>query len=179
MHIASNYVLSFKICSLVVGIHLAFLAPLLPFYRILHETNQQAQAIKKLIKSLGFSLFFLLGVSLLIYLFIEPLLRFWISREVVFYYNLLPWMILYGLINVFSIYLNSLEKVTLQNICLLLGLGIFSALTSFFKPSEELFCLASWICLLPLFMSNILEVLRISSLRSYIQRNSKHILHQK
>jgi hypothetical protein len=176
MHFGSNYVLSFKICSLVVGIHLAFLAPLLPFYRILHETNQQAQAIKKLIKSLGFSLVFLLGISLLIYIFIEPLLKFWTSREVVFYFNLLPWMLLYGLINVFSIYLNSLEKVTWQNICLILGLGIFTALTSFFKHSEDLFCLASWICLLPLLISNILEVVRLSRSARYIQENSNDIL---
>jgi O-antigen/teichoic acid export membrane protein len=159
----SDYILSFKICSLIVGIHIAFLSPLIPFYRICHERNQQSKSLKKLIESLIFSLIFLFVASCLMRAFIEPLLRFWTKREVYFYFDLLPWMVVYCLINVFSIYLNALDKVTRQNVFLIIGLCLFFLTLLFIKPTPKHFCFIGWVCLLPLFISNILEFISITT----------------
>lgn len=159
VHYGSNYILSFKICSLIIGIHFALLSPLMPFYSILSEKMQVDVAQKKLTKSLLLSLGFLLAATIGLLFFIEPLLNFWTKREVSFSFSLLPWMFLYGIINVFSTYLNAIGKVAKQNISLLSGIIIFALfLWVVENPDEKIVCYASSAALIPLLVSNTLEV---------------------
>ena len=176
MEFGSDYILSFKICSLVVGVHLASLAPLTPCYRRLHDTNQQSQALAHLLKACCFTMIFLVVISCMIYMFAQPLLKFWAKRDVFFYFSLLPWMILYCLINVLSIYLNSLEKVSCQNIFLAVGLAIFSLSTLIFNLSEKMFCLVSSFSLIPLFIANLLQV---APLKTYYNPWQKKLTQKK
>ena len=92
------------------------------------------------------------------------MLKFWTKRDVIFYFDLLPWMILYSLINVFSIYLNALGKVTRQNLSLLLGLAVLTSITLFAKDLDKnLIGYASSVALIPLLFSNIFEVFSLNA----------------
>lgn len=176
MELGSDYILSLKICSLVVGVHLASLAPLTPCYRRLYALNRQSQALAHLLKAFCFTMIFLVVISCMISMFAQPMLKLWAKREVIFYFSLLPWMILYCLINVLSIYLNSLEKVSCQNIFLLLGLAIFSLSTLIFNLSEKMFCLASSFSIIPLFIANLLQV---APLKTYYNPWQKKLTQKK
>lgn len=170
----SNYILSFKVCSLVIGIHCALLSPLSPFYTILFQRNDSAQAISKLKQSAIFSCFYFACACLFIFFCADSLLSLWTGREIIFYHHLLPWMCLYGLINVMSTLLNALGKVVYQSLFLALGITLFYFITkASSNPSATYYATASWISLLPLLFSNIYEIALLRKLTKQPTENKQ------
>lgn len=99
-----------------------------------------------------FAAFCFLYVS---HLFIEK----WIHVKANVPPNLFVWAAIYGLINVFSIFLNAFNKIKSQLIFLFLGLFIFVSLSLFLPiaPFQKTVVIYSIISILPLLFSNVYE----------------------
>lgn len=156
------FVLSFRLCSLLIGIHFAFLNPLLPFFTQDSASGDLRPALSRLKKALFFSsIYFLLGFSL-IFLFFEPFALIWTKRALPFTKSLFLWTFLYGMINVLATFLNALGRIKKQVIFLFVGSVCFVIGIKIFKhPFEITIPFFASVALLPLLASNLIEILSI------------------
>jgi hypothetical protein len=109
---------------------------------------------------------FLGGGAVVIACFYQPIIHLWAGKTLTMTSTVIAsciWMVLYGVINCFSILLNALNQIKRQIFFLIIGAMIN---VSLFYPLKQLFevvgiIIAGIIALIPLLCSNVLEVLSL------------------
>jgi hypothetical protein len=153
----SDFFLYMRLINIILGFHFAFLAPFSTF--VIHLFfKQKKELIQKLLQALIFTIvFFFLAFSFLYLL--HPFIEKWIHLKVNVPPYLFIWGAIYGIINVFSIFLNAFNKIKSQLIFLFLGLCIFFSLSLFLPiaPFQKTVVIYSIISILPLLFSNVYE----------------------
>jgi O-antigen/teichoic acid export membrane protein len=161
-----EYSLIYRLYSVMMGIHFALLNPLWSYYASAWHSHERELLRSKCFRSAVLTVL-VLGVSTLgVTLFYQPIIRFWTGKsieclEVVILSGV--WMVLYGVVNCFSILLNALDQIKQQVIFLCVGacLNVFLGVILGKAFPAIGVVVAAIIALLPLLCSNILEVIRI------------------
>jgi O-antigen/teichoic acid export membrane protein len=161
-----EYILIYRGCCLFLGVHFAFLNPLWASYTKTFHQGQFIWVDQTLRQSLKLTAILLSIGALGMFFFYKPILFLWVGKRidcdnVVILYAI--WMVFYALINCFSVFLNAINLVKKQSVALLAGAIGNIFLGSIFSKiwGVEGVILASIIALLPLFFSNIQEVLEL------------------
>ena len=172
-----EYTLIYRACCLFLGIHFALLNPLWASYNKAFYKENFMWIEKTLKQSVKLTIFLFSIAALGLVCFYQPILFLWsgkkiICHSVVILYAI--WMIFYALINCFSIFLNSVNLIQKQSLALFIGALSNLILGIFFSKiwGVEGVILASIISLLPLFFSNVVEILQLKKKVLSEQRSS-------
>jgi len=153
----SDFFLYMRLTHIILGLHFAFLAPFSTF--LIHLFfKKKKELIQKLLQALTFTIVFFFAAFCFLYV-LHPFIEKWIHVKANVPPNLFVWAAIYGLINVFSIFLNAFNKIKSQLIFLFLGLFIFFSLSLFLPiaPFQKTVVIYSIISILPLLFSNVYE----------------------
>ncbi|MEI8300710.1 MAG: oligosaccharide flippase family protein, partial [Chlamydiota bacterium] len=172
-----EYTLIYRACCLFLGIHFSLLNPLWASYTKAFYNKNFMWIEKTLRQSLKLTILLFGLAALGLIFFYQPILFLWSGKQIICHKIVVLyaiWMIFYALINCFSIFLNSVNLIQKQSLALLIGSSSNILLGVFFSKiwSVEGVVLASIISLLPLFFSNLIEILQLKKKVLSEQRSS-------
>lgn len=179
LELGGEYSLIYRFCCLFIGIHFAFLNPLWSAYTDAFYKQNFHWIETNFMKSLKLTGVFLgLGGIVIIFIY-KPIIYLWTGKNLSFTTTVIAsclWMLLYGVINCFSVLLNAINKIRRQILFLLIGallnIVIASLLGNLFGITGVV--VAGIIALIPLLCSNIIEVFSIR-LREVHENSAKNI----
>lgn len=179
LELGGEYSLIYRFCCLFIGVHFAIINPIWSSYTEAFYKEKFNLIEVYFIKSLKFTIaFFGLGGAFML-IFYKPIIHLWTGKKLDCMSLVLVsclWMLLYGIINCFSILLNSINRIRRQIFFLLIGSVLNVSIGALLGRKFGMLgvVVAGIIALIPLLCSNISEVLGIRQRYEIPKKNTHH-----
>lgn len=161
--VTGEYILIYRLYCLFIGIHFALLNPLWSLYTDAFYKYRYLEIKQRCRQSLQVTLIVLICAAICVTLLYQPLIYIWTGKTINALFLVVlsgVWMVLYGVINCLSVLLNAVNRIGRQVFFLFIGaiLNVFLGVALGKSWGMVGVVIAAIIALLPLLLSNMIEV---------------------